>query len=300
MIQSIAIQAYFAQMRHFFTRQGFNLGTRVIYGGDAQGNLDLLDKDLANYNMPRKATTTRETVRSNPYTYLFWTKGTVENINRRSVRIRDGISPTGHPIFKKYVSVKFPLQLAYLSNKGNTIEDFEEAYAAEWQNIHNAPLSLKWAFPAEAAKLKADGEVNPDLWMNATVIQNLGSSELVSYRLGNLFAYSWTAWIHLNFVSEFASVTLKRLKNIVVDLYNPEGIPLASIGAKNSPTFKVGEVPDTGTGEPGPGYVRIPENTPLDPPAVADYESAVIGPDGKPIVVKDVPVIPFFEKSAST
>lgn len=285
MIQTIAIQAYFAMMRNFFTRQGFDLGTRVIYGADAQGNLDLLDKDLANRKMDRKSETNRENVRSNPYTYLFWTKGKVENIIRRSAFIRDGIDPkTGAAHYRKVVSIKFPLILAFISNKGNTVEDFEEAFAAEWQNIHNAPISLKWAFPDES---KTTGN---DLWMNATVIQELGSSELVSYRPGDLFAYSWTAMLHLNVAGEFAEKTLRRLKHIVVDLYGKGGVPLASIGAENSPTHKVGTVPDTGTGEPGPGYVRIPENTPKDPPEVGEYITA----DGTK--VEDVPKIAYFKK----
>jgi len=285
-IQSIAIQAYFAQMRHFFTRQGFDLGTRVIYGADAQGNIDLLDKDLANKDMPRKDETNRETVRSNPYTYLFWTKGSVENIVRRSAYIRDGINPeTGTARFRKIVSIKFPLVLAFISNKGNTVEDFEEAFATEWQNLHNAPLSLKWAFPDESKTIK------DDLWMNATVIQELGTSELVSYRPGDLFAYSWTATLHLNVAGEFAEKTLQHLKRVVVDLYSKTGIPLASIGSENSPTHKVGTVPDTGTGESGPGYVRIPENTPKDPPEVADYIAA----DGT--VVEGVPKVAYFEKN---
>ena len=298
MIQTIAIQAYFAMMRNFFTRQGFDLGTRVIYGADAQGNLDLLDKDLANRKMDRKSETDRENVRSNPYTYLFWTKGKVENIIRRSAFIRDGIDPkTGAAHFRKVVSIKFPLILAFISNKGNTVEDFEEAFAAEWQNIHNAPISLKWAFPDESETI-AD-----DLWMNATVIQELGSSEMVSYKPGDLFAYSWIATIHLNVAGEFASKTIRRLKRIVVDLYDKKGIPLAAIGKENSPTHKEGIVPETlpdanlfppmedeSRPHEGPGFVRIPENTPKDPPEVADYIAA----DGT--VVEDVPKVAYLEK----
>lgn len=280
MIQSLAIQGYFAQMRHFFSRQGFDVSTKVIYGADAKGNLDLLDQDLANKDMDRKGTTTRESVRSNPYTYLFWTKGTMENIVRRSARLRDGVDEQGSAHYKKVVSIKFPLVLAFISNKGNTIEDFEEAFAAEWQNLHNAQYSMKWAYPRES------DTTQDDLWMNATIIQELGSSELVSYREGNLFAYSWTATLHLTFVSEFAEAILHRLKHVMVDLYTKQGIPLASIGDINTPTHEVGEVPDTGTGEAGPGFVRIPEHTPQDPPPVADYTAI----DGT--VVPDVPVIP--------
>lgn len=233
MIQSIAIQSYFAQMRHFFTRQGFDTSMSVIYGADAQGNLELLDKDLANKDMPRKQGTDRENVRSNPYTYLFWTKGELTNIIRRSARIRDGIDPTtGAARFKKFVSVKFPLNLAFISNKGDTVEDFEEAFAAEWQNVHTAPLSMKWAFPDESATIEND------LNMNATVIQELGASELISYRTGNLFAYTWSVLIHLNIAGEFAEKTLARLKKIVVDLYNPNGVPLASMDSEGHPQWK--------------------------------------------------------------
>lgn len=285
MIQSIAIQAYFAQMRRFFTRQGFDLGTRVIYGADAQGNIDLLDKDLANKEMARKGETDRDDVRSNPYTYLFWTKGKVSNRIRRSARIRDGVVPeTGAARFRKVVSINFPIILVFLSNKGNTVEDFEEAFAAEWQNVHNAPISLKWAFPDESSL------THNDLWMNVTVTQELGESELVSYRPGNLFAYSWVATLHLTVAGEFAEKQLQRLRRVVVDMYTEQGVPLASIGAKNSPTHRVDTVPDTGTGEPGPGYVRIPENTPKDPPEVGEY----IAVDGTK--VEDVPKVAYFEK----
>lgn len=287
MIQTIAIQSYFAQMRHFFTRQGFDTSMKVVYGADAQGNLDLLDKDLANKPMDRKQGSDRETVRKDPYTYLFWTKGPVENIIRRSARVRDGIDPeTGAARFKKFVSVKFPLALAFISNKGNAVEDFEEAFAAEWQNIHNAPLSLKWAFPAESE------QTQNDYWMNATVIQDLGTSELVSYRTGNLFAYTWSAMIHLNFVSEFAEQVVSRVKHVVVDLYNENGIPLASIGEKNKPTYEAGTVPDTGTGEPGEGYVPVPVNTPKEPPEMVIHTAA----DGTTV---EVPEIPYFEKDVS-
>lgn len=227
MIQSIAIQAYFAQMRHFFTRQGFDTSMKVVYGADAQGNLDLLDKDLANKDMPHKQGTDRESVRSNPYTYLFWTKGSPANIVRRPVHIRDGLDPgTGAAKFRKTVSTEFTLSLAFISNKGNTVEDFEEAFAAEWQNMHTVPLSMKWAFPAES-ELTSD-----DYWISATAIQDLGQSEMVSYRPGNLFAYTWTARILLSFMSEFADRTLHPLKSIVVDLYNENGVPLASMDAE--------------------------------------------------------------------
>lgn len=279
MIQSIAIQAYFAQMRHFFTRQGFDLGTRVVYGADAQGNLDLLDKDLATRKMARKSETDRENVRSNPYTYLFWTKGKLENIVRRSARIRDGIDPeTGRMRFRKVVSVSFPLILVFLSNKGNTVEDFEEAFAAEWQNVHNAPISLKWAFPDESKYIK------DDLWMNVTVTQELGKSELVSYRQGDLFAYDWIATLHLTVAGEFATRTIRRLKRIIVDLYDKNGVPLASIGAENTPTHKAQELP------PPPHYERIPDHTPKIPPEVGDYIAA----DGTK--VEDVPKVAYFEK----
>lgn len=276
-------------MREFFTRQGFDISTRVIYGGDAQGNLDLLDKDLANKQMPRKGETNRETVRRNPYTYLFWTKGKAENIIRRSGRIRDGVDEHGNPRFKKFVSIKFPLVIVFLSNKGNTIEDFEEAFAAEWQNVHNAPMSLKWAFPQESAKLAAEGIPNPDMWMNLSVIQELGESELVSYRTGNLFGYTWTAWLHLNFASEFASIILQRLKHVVVDLYNAEGIPLSSIGSRNTKLVNVSPPYDPEAGL----EKRVMTSPPQDPPAVADYTAS------NGIVVKDVPVVSFYEKDVT-
>ena len=47
MMQSIAIQAYFARMRGLFTRQGFDGSMKVCYGSDAEGPQRILDQDLA-------------------------------------------------------------------------------------------------------------------------------------------------------------------------------------------------------------------------------------------------------------
>ena len=271
-------------MRRFFTRQGFDTSMQVIYGADSEGNLELLDQDLADKEMPRKRETGRDDVRSAPYTYLFWTKGSVANIVRRYARARDGLSEAQLQKFKKVVSIRFPLQLVFVSNKGNAVEDFEEAFAAEWQNLHNAPLSLKWAFPDESALAQSD------MWMDATVIQELGSAELVSYREGNLFAYSWSADICLTVAGEFADIELLRLKSIVVDLYGRGGVPLASIGDANYPTHEPGTVPDTGTGEPGLGFVPVPGHEPKDPPETKTHTS-VTGAE-----VPGVPVVPWFQK----
>lgn len=219
-------------MRHFFTRQGFDTSMKVVFGADAQGNLDLLSNDLADKNMQRKAETNRENVRKNPYTYLFWVKGSTENIIRRSIRLRDGVVPeTGAVRFRKVVSLRFPLTLTFISNKGNTVEDFEEAFAAEWQNVHNAPISLKWVFPDESETIK------DDLDIQETVIQDLGTSEMVSYKAGNFFAYTWTATINLNIAGEFADYTMQRLKSVVVDLYSKEGVPLASMDSEGQPMW---------------------------------------------------------------
>lgn len=230
MIQSIAIQSYFAQMRHFFTRQGFDGSMKVVYSGDAEGPQRLLEQDMANKEMDRKQGTDKDTVRSKPYTYLFWTKGSLQNIIRRPVYLQDGFSPDGKARYKKTVSASFPMACTIVSNKANLIEDFSEAFAAEYQNIHNVPVNLKYGYD--------DKETFNTIGLALTAIQELGKDELVSFHTGNLFAYMWEIIIHFNLVSEFADWKMAPLKNVVVDLYNPKGIPLGSLDYKGNPMWK--------------------------------------------------------------
>lgn len=225
MIQSIAIQAYFSRMREFFTRQGFDDSLKIVYGADAEGPQRLLDQDMADKNMSRKSSTDNDTVRNGPYTYLFWNRDSLNNIVRRPVYLQDGTSD-GNRLYKKTLSASFGMGCILVSNKANLIEDFSEAFATEYQNIHNIPLNLKFAYSTRTPI--SEGGFNVD-GFNVTVIQNLGTEELVSFRTGNLFSYSWNLTIYLNVVSEFADISLKPLRKVVVDLYNPNGVPLSSM-----------------------------------------------------------------------
>lgn len=254
MIQSIAIKAYFAQMRNFFTRQGFDQSMKVAYGADAEGPQRLLDQDIANKKMNRKSETDRETVREDPYSFLFWTRDSLKNIVRRSVRIADGKTPDGKLKFKKTVSASFGMGCVLVSNKAELIEDFSEAFAAEYQNLHNVPINLKFAY--EDRETPSAGGYNT-AGLNATIIQELGSEELVSFRQGNLFSYSWNINMYLQFVSEFANWEMAPLRSIVVDLYNPNGVPLASMDFNGVPEWTVHTATDgTQVVVPASAYVE--------------------------------------------
>lgn len=231
MMQSIAIQAYFSQMRHFFTRQGFDGSMKVVYGADAEGPQRLLDTDMANKDMDRKQGSDKDNVRQSPYTYLFWTRDSLKNIVRRSVNLRDNPDPSNPKHrFKKTVAASFGMSCVLVSNKANLIEDFSEAFAAEYQNLHNIPINVKWGYD--------DHEGFNTLGLSATVIQELGTEELVSFRIGNLFSYGWNATIYLQLVSEFAKWETAPIQSVVVDLYNKNGIPLASMDFDGSPMWK--------------------------------------------------------------
>lgn len=235
MMQSIAIQAYFDRMRHFFTRQGFDGSMKVVYGADAEGPQRLLDQDLADKDMDRKSQTDRETTRSKPYTYLFWTRDSLKNIVRRPLKLRDGFTPDGKARFKKTISAEFGMGCVLVSNKANLIEDFSEAFAAEYQNMHTIPINLQFGYD-DRSPIGEGGFNTPGL--NFTAINDLGTEELVSFRAGNLFSYSWNVRLLLNIVSEFADTKLAPLKKLVVDLYNPQGIPLASMDFSGKPKWK--------------------------------------------------------------
>ena len=114
----------------------------------------------------------------------------------------------------------------------NLIEDFSEAFAAEFQNVHGVPINLKFAYDTRTA-VDAGGFDTQGL--HATIIQELGSEELISFKVGNLFSYAWNVTIHLNFVSEFATTKLVPLQKVVVDLYNTNGVPLVSMDMAGQP-----------------------------------------------------------------
>lgn len=225
MIQSIAIQAYFNRMRHFFTRQGFDTSTKVVYGADAEGPQKLLDQDMADKPMDRKQQSDRDTIRSLPYTYLFWTRDSLQNIVRRPFKVRDG-SAGGKDRYKKTVSASFGMGCVFVSNKANAIEDFSEAMASEYQNMHTVPINLKFAY--DDRRPVSEGGFDT-VGLNMTVINELGTEENVSFRQGNVFSYSWNVELFLNFVSEFADIRLTPLKQVFVDLYNERGVPLSSM-----------------------------------------------------------------------
>ena len=113
-----------------------------------------------------------------------------------------------------------------VSNKANLIEDFSEAFAAEYQNMHTIPINLQFGYD-DRSPIGEGGFNTPGL--NFTAINDLGTEELVSFRAGNLFSYSWNVRLMLNIVSEFADTKLAPLKKLVVDLYNPQGIPMSSM-----------------------------------------------------------------------
>ena len=229
MMTSIAIQAYFNRMRHFFTRQGFDGSMKVVYGADAEGPQRLLDQDLANKEMERKSQTDRETVRSKPYTYLFWTRDSLTNIARRPVKLRDGFTPDGKARFKKTITAEFGMGCVLVSNKATLIEDFAEAFATEYQNMHTIPINLKFGYD-DRSPIGEGGFDTPGL--NFTAINEMipkDAEELISFRAGDLFSYSWNVRLLLNVVSEFADTKLAPLKRVVVDLYNQNGVPLSSM-----------------------------------------------------------------------
>lgn len=235
MMQSIAIQAYFARMRGLFTRQGFDGSMKVCYGSEAEGPQRILDQDLADKKMERKSETNRENVREDPYSYLFWTRDSLKNIVRRSINLQDGVAPDGRLKFKKTVSAEFGMGCVLVSNKMGLIEDFSEAFAAEYQNIHNVPINLKFAY--ETRTSVAEGGYDT-AGLNLTIIQDLGEEEPISFRQGDLFSYSWNVRVILQFVSEFADWRISPLRSVVVDLYNKKGIPLASMDFNGLPEWK--------------------------------------------------------------
>lgn len=237
MIQSIAIQAYFDQMRAFFTRQGFDPTTKVVYSADAEGPQKLLEQDIASKPQESSSGGVRDA-----YTYLFWTKDALKNINRRSYNLRDGVTSTGANQYKKTVAASFGMGCVLVSNKAVLIEDFSEAFAAEFQNVHGIPINLKFAYDTRTA---VDAGGFDTRGLHATIIQELGREELISFKVGNLFSYAWNVTIHLNFVSEFAAMKLVPLQSVVVDLYNTKGIPLVSMDMAGQPVLIEHEAPDS-------------------------------------------------------
>lgn len=281
MIQSIVIQAYFNRMRHFFTRQGFDEFMKVVYGADAEGPQRLLDQDMADKDMDRKSQTDRDTVRKKPYTYLFWTRDSLKNIVRRSINLQDGVMEDGKRRFKKTVSAYFGMGCVLVSNKAELIEDFSEAFAAEYQNMHNIPINYKFGYDDRRGIV----EGGFDAECNITAIQELGTEELVSFRQGNLFSYSWNVNLYLNIVSEFADRLMAPLRKVVVDLYNENGIPLAAMDFEGQPHWKTHTATDgTQVVVPARAYVETKFEPASERDIAAENGDALVSEQNQQIV----------------
>lgn len=225
MITSVAVQAYLARIAELFKEQGFDSSMNVIYDAEQAQTEEWLSDELAGKHMKRKGMTTKEDVRSKPFMALFWTRSSLEPIIRRPYRLIDSpdngiIAPAG----KSTVNAKFRIACAFVSNKAEAVEDLEEAFAARFQSTYNVPVSLEFIYNS-AEKRPEEAKTN------FTVIQNMGEADLVSHKEGNLFAYAWGAEIHMNCVSEFAWSRVFPVEKVVVDLYDPKGIPLSSLDA---------------------------------------------------------------------
>lgn len=228
MITSVAVQAYLARIAELFKEQGFDPSMNVIYDAEEAQTEEWISDELAGKHMQRKGMTTKEDVRKKPFMALFWTRSSLEPIIRRPYRLIDSpdegiVAPAG----KSTVNAKFRIACAFVSNKAEAVEDLEEAFAARFQSTYNVPISLEFIYNS-AEKRSEEAKTN------FTVIQNMGESNLVNYKEGNLFAYAWGAEIHMNCVSEFAWSRVFPVEKVVVDLYDPNGIPLASLDASGT------------------------------------------------------------------
>lgn len=237
MITSVAVQAYLTRIGNLLLGQGFkgifhdpSISTavlknmRVVYDSEAAMTEEWLSDELADAKMKRKGTTTKDDVRSGPFMALFWKRSSLEPIVRQRYRVLDAQEESGVPgvYGKSTVSASFTIACVFVSNKAEAIEDLEEAFAAVFQNTYNMPLTLEYIYNAGEPEQKKT---------NFTFIQNMGESDLVNFKEGNLFAYSWSATIYMNYVSEFAWSRVYPVEKVIIDLYDPKGIPLASLDA---------------------------------------------------------------------
>lgn len=225
MITSVAVQAYLARIAELFKEQGFDPDMNVIYDAEQAQTSEWITDELSGKHMRRKGMTTKADVRKKPFMALFWTRSSLEPIIRRPYRLIDSpddgiLAPAG----KSTVNAKFRIACAFVSNKAEAVEDLEEAFAARFQSTYNIPIALEFIYNS-AEKRPEEAKTN------FTVIQDMGEADLVNYKDGNLFAYTWGADIHMNCVSEFAWSRVFPVEKIVVDLYSPNGIPLASLDA---------------------------------------------------------------------
>lgn len=238
MITSVAVKAYLTRIGQLLMGQGFTgifrdpsvsentlKNMRVVYDSEDAMTEEWLSDELASTKMKRKGTTTKDDVRSGPFMALFWKRSSLEPIVRQRYHVLD--TPEGQSAGGLYgrstVSASFTIACVFVSNKAEAIEDLEEAFAAVFQNTYNMPLSLQYIYNTEDAAKKVP--------INFTFIQNMGEADEVNFKEGNLFAYSWSAKIFMNYVSEFAWTRVFPVEKVVVDLYGPNGIALGSLDA---------------------------------------------------------------------
>ena len=221
MITSVAVQAYLTRICELFRAQGFDESMPVVYDAETGSADAWLSDNLADAVMKRKRMSTKDTIRSGPFMVLFWTRSSLEPIVRQRYRLLDSPDTPGTGLAgKSTVSASFRIACSFVSNKAEAVEDLEEAFAAVFQNSYNIPLSLRYIYNSEAVK---------DKTTNFTVIQNLGENNLVNFKEGNLFSYTWGATIYMNYVSEFAWSKVYPVEKVVVDLYGPNGVPISSL-----------------------------------------------------------------------
>ena len=166
------------------------------------------------------------------------------------------------------------MNLVVVSNKSNLIEDFEEAFAANYQNMHSIPLiTHRAATPTtpeqDENSLKFVYGTDGNAPATFTVTQELGSTNFVKYRDGNLFAYSWHATIYMNYVSDFLkAIGPERVKFKIVDIYAPDG-------------FRVDDL-DMSQGSDIPQYVPTPKENAEHPEMPTPLAEASIQPPTLP------------------
>lgn len=238
MIISVAVQAYLARIGELLKEQGFDPTMSVIYDAEQAQTDEWISDELAGKHMDRKQMTTKDDVRKKPFMALFWTRSSLEPIVRHPWRLLDtrddGVDGRWG---KSTVNGKFRIACAFVSNKAEAVEDLEEAFAARFQSTYNVPLSLEFIYNAAGARPE-------DAKINFTMIQNMGESDLLNYKEGNLFSYAWSAELYLNCVSEFAWSQVFPVEKVLVDLYDPKGIPLASLdasGKAHTHTYKAAD-----------------------------------------------------------
>lgn len=292
MIISVAVQAYLARIGELLKEQGFDDSMSVIYDAEQAQTDSWISDELAGKHMERKQMTTKDDVRSKSFMALFWTRSSLEPIVRHPWRLLDtrddGVDGRWG---KSTVNGKFRIACAFVSNKANTVEDLEEAFAARFQSTYNVPLSLKFIYNAAGARPE-------DAKINFTMIQNMGTSDLLNYKEGDLFSYTWSADIYMNYVSEFAWSQVFPVEKVLVDLYDPKGIPLASLdasGKAHTHTYKavdgteVPNVPD----EPLVAFTRADprDYAPFSISAPYTGVPAKITPEARALIEAAIPEI---------